>query len=44
MGGKLDAGDTLPSVTLNTVGGQKVALPSDVETPYAVVLFYRGHW
>ncbi len=44
MGHKLDSGDTLPSVTLKLVGGQAVTLPDDLETPYGVVLFYRGHW
>jgi peroxiredoxin len=44
MGQKLDSGDTLPSVTLKLVGGETVNLPDDLETPYGVVLFYRGHW
>ena len=41
---KLEAGNTLPSVTLNLVGGGALTLPDDVDTPYAVLLFYRGHW
>ena len=41
---KLDTGDALPRVTLKLVGGESVTLPDDLETPYGVVLFYRGHW
>ncbi|MEE9280718.1 MAG: hypothetical protein V3V67_11140 [Myxococcota bacterium] len=44
MAEKLSSGDTLPSVTLKLVGGDSVTLPDDLETPYGVVLFYRGHW
>ncbi len=44
MGRKLDSGNTLPSLTLKLVGGETVTLPDDLETPYGVVLFYRGHW
>ena len=44
MGEKLQGGDTLPEVSLNLVGGGTVTLPRDLETPYATVLFYRGHW
>ena len=44
MTAKLEGGDTLPDVTLNLVGGGSVNLPADLETPYGVALFYRGHW
>ena len=44
MTDKLQGGDTLPDVSLQLVGGGTVNLPADVETPYAVALFYRGHW
>ena len=44
MGEKLRSGDTLPSLTLNTVGGGAVTVPQDIDTDFAVVLFYRGHW
>lgn len=44
MGDKLRSGDKLPSLTLNLVGGGSVTLPDAIETDFAVVLFYRGHW
>ena len=44
MAEKLNGGDTFPSLTLNIAGGGTVALPVDIDTPYALVLFYRGHW
>ena len=44
MAEKLQGGDTLPSVTLNTVDGAQIQLPEDLETDYGVVIFYRGHW
>jgi len=44
MGHKLRSGEKLPSLKLNLVGGGSVTLPDDIETDFAVVLFYRGHW
>ncbi|MEM9177034.1 MAG: hypothetical protein AAGC67_17585 [Myxococcota bacterium] len=44
MAEKLDLGGTFPSVTLDLVGGGQITLPDQIETPYAIVLFYRGHW
>ncbi len=44
MAAKLDAGDTLPSLTLKLVGGGTLALPDELPTEYGVLLFYRGHW
>jgi len=44
MAQKLDSGDAFPSVTLHLVGGGTTTLPDDLDTPYGVVLFYRGHW
>jgi peroxiredoxin len=44
MGAKLDAGETLPTLDLKLVGGDSVRLPDQVDSPYAVILFYRGHW
>jgi peroxiredoxin len=44
MGNQLTGGDTFPSLTLNIADGSTVNLPGDIETPLAVVLFYRGHW
>ena len=47
MAGKLDAGAQFPALTLDLVDGpgvRRVTLPDDIDTPYAVVLMYRGHW
>lgn len=41
---KLDAGDVLPDLTLNVGESDKINLPGDITTDYAIVLFYRGHW
>ena len=44
MGEKLKAGDKLPSIVLDLVGGGDVTLPGGLSTDFAVVLSYRGHW
>lgn len=44
MSEKLASRDQFPTLKLTTVGGDTVTLPDDIETPYAIVLFYRGHW
>lgn len=44
MAEKLGIGDAFPNVILQLVGGASISLPSELTTPYAVVLFYRGHW
>ena len=44
MAEKLTGGDQFPSLELKVAGGGTVTLPQDIETPYALVLFYRGHW
>ncbi len=44
MAEKLNLMDTFPSLALNLAGGGSMTLPDDVATPYAMVLFYRGHW
>ena len=44
MADKLNLMDTFPTLTLKTVGGGTMTLPEDIATPYAIVLFYRGHW
>lgn len=44
MAEKLNLGDTLPALTLKLVGGGRVTLPESIATPYAILLFYRGHW
>lgn len=44
MAQQLEPGDTFPELTLHSAGGGTITLPADIDTPYAVVLFYRGHW
>ena len=44
MAEKLNPGDSFPEITLNTSNGDIIQLPADLQTPYTVVLFYRGHW
>ncbi len=44
MAAKLESGDKFPTVTLNIAGGGEITLPDQLETPYGVILFYRGHW
>ncbi len=44
MADKLNLLDSFPTLQLNIVGGGSVTLPDDISTPYAIVLFYRGHW
>ncbi len=41
---KIDAGGTLPNLTINGGESGKIQLPTDITTDYAIVLFYRGHW
>lgn len=41
---KLRAGDVLPKVTLDLVGGGTRTLPDDIDTDFGVLLLYRGHW
>ncbi len=41
---QLEPGDQFPELSLNIPGGETLTLPNDIDTPYAVVLFYRGHW
>ena len=40
---QLNGGDTLPDFTLQVDGGE-INLPSDINTDYAIILFFRGHW
>ncbi len=44
MAEKLNLLDAFPGMTLSLAGGGTVTLPDDIATPYAVLLFYRGHW
>ena len=41
---KLTTGDDFPNLTLNLAGGGTLELPGDIDTRFAIVLFYRGHW
>ena len=41
---KLEPGDQFPDLPLKIAGGGEVILPDAIETDYAFVLFYRGHW
>ena len=41
---KLDTGHQFPTMTLNLTDGGRISIPADIETPYQVVLLYRGHW
>ena len=41
---KLDAGDQLPDFVLKVGESDNLNLPADIETDYAIILFYRGHW
>jgi hypothetical protein len=44
MSEQLVPGSQFPELTLKIAGGDILTLPAAIETPYAVVLFYRGHW
>lgn len=44
MADKLNLLDSFPTLSLNIAGGGTVTLREDISTPYAIVLFYRGHW
>jgi len=41
---KLGAGSPFPTMSLDVVDGDRIAIPADFSTPYQVLLFYRGHW
>jgi hypothetical protein len=41
---KLDLLDTFPSIRLSLAGGRTLSVPEEIDTPYAILLFYRGHW
>jgi len=40
----LGAGDKFPALALATTAGQTLSLPGDLDQPWTIVLFYRGHW
>jgi hypothetical protein len=44
MANPINLGGTFPILAFNTTDGRVITLPDDIQTPYAVVLFYRGHW
>ncbi len=44
MAEMLRQGDRFPQLTLKTVDGGVLDLPGGIDTRYAAVLFYRGHW
>ena len=41
---KLDSGDQLPDFNLQVGEQGSISLPSDLDTDYGIILFYRGHW
>ena len=41
---KLTSGDMFPQLKLKAAGGDDFVLPNDIQSDYAIVLFYRGHW
>ncbi len=44
MNKALNLGDTLPEISLKIAGGDDISVPSGIETPFLILLFYRGHW
>jgi peroxiredoxin len=44
MARKLDLGDRLPELVLQTTGGHVLRLPDGLDADYTILLFYRGHW
>ena len=44
MADKLNPGDSFPDIALTTTVGDSIKLPADLDTPYTIALFYRGHW
>ncbi len=41
---QLRSGDQFPSLDLKLVNGGTVRIPEEIQSPYAVLLFHRGHW
>lgn len=44
MPNQLNLMDSFPDITLSLSGGGTLNIPGEIETPYAILLFYRGHW
>jgi hypothetical protein len=40
----LDSGDTLPTLTMETVADGRIAVPDRFGGGWGVLLFYRAHW
>ncbi len=41
---RLDGGGQLPELKLKVGQTDVISLPNDIETDYAIILFYRGYW
>ncbi len=41
---QLIGGDELPEFSLKVGESGSISVPADIETDFAIVLFYRGHW
>lgn len=41
---RLEPGDRLPTITADTVQGDRVRVPEDLSDNWGVVLVYRGHF
>ena len=44
MRSQLQNGDRFPDLWIQTVGGDEILVPDDLEGFYSVILFYRGAW
>ena len=40
----LTSGAQFPDIVLTSSAGDTLALPADLDSPYTLVLFYRGRW
>lgn len=41
---KLKAGDTFPTMQVQTIANGTLTIPGDLKTCYSLLLFYRGWW
>ena len=44
MSKKLQIGDQFPSITLNMINGKVNNIPEDINTPFAILIVFRGKW
>ncbi|MFT5132847.1 MAG: hypothetical protein ACI9SC_001315 [Gammaproteobacteria bacterium] len=44
MSDKINKGGQFPEIQLSIAGAGKLSIPTDIDTPFAFILFYRGHW